>query len=370
VSSSSQNALREAASAHNNAIIDLPDILSRHLNDTLPDRQIFLDYCHLTAEGVNLVTAAVASQAIMMLTGERVPYQNLQSRAPSPPSKVEGKACLLAAVHNAHFYQGYDVVHHWCARALQFWPECAEIMTRFIDNQTRRVPTWACKSVIELYEMDELGSLRYLLRGASKRLDLVLSEAIAKCLGTIGRDIGKAVSDLRVKEHSVSTGPKELTDFYYSSAIPGPSERAWTSRSCLNNRGSDCIYASALWRTSKFLFFAEKGLPIGLKLTYRVPTLPLSGGTVEIDVNGHRAAQLSGSRTWQTQEISVLGVCVVDGMNEIIVTWPDDDGCDEAAAHRVADALLAAGPLPFFYRVFGEIHALSVSSSTRRTRGP
>ena len=166
------------------------------------------------------MTAAVASQAIMMLTGECVPYQKLQSRAPSPPLKVEGKACLLAAVHNAHFYQAHDVVHHWCARALQFWPESAEIMTRFIDNQTRRVPTWACRSMIELFEIDELGSLRYLLRGPSKRLDLVLSEAITQCLGTIGRDVGKAVSDLRVKEHSVSTGPKELTGFYYSSAIP------------------------------------------------------------------------------------------------------------------------------------------------------
>src|SRR5580704_6160712 len=123
-------------------------------------------------------------------------------------------------------------------------------MLRVVDFQTRRVPIMACKSAIELFELDELGTLRYLLRGGEQRLDLVLSEAVVKCVSAIGFDIGKEVSELRVKEHSPSTGPKELTDFYYSSAIPGPSERAWTSRSLPTNRGSHSIYASAFWETS------------------------------------------------------------------------------------------------------------------------
>ena len=37
---------------------------------------------------------------------------------------------------------------------LQFWPECAEIMLRVVDFQTRRVPIMACKSAIELFELD------------------------------------------------------------------------------------------------------------------------------------------------------------------------------------------------------------------------
>jgi hypothetical protein len=368
VSSAIQNALRDIASAPRNFVIDLPHLLSRYLNNTLPNRRIFLDYCHLTAEGINVAMAAVASKVLVSLTGQDIPPQNLQDRSFSPAPKVEGKACFLAAVHNAHFYQSCDLVHYWCARALEFWPECAEIMRRVIDFQTRRVPIMACKSVIELFDLDELGTLRYLLRGGEQRLDLVLSEAVVKSVKAIGFDIGKGVLDLRVKEHSTSTGPKELTDFYYSSAIPGPSERAWTSRSLPTNRGSHSIYASAFWETSKFVFIGEKAQPIGLRFTYRVPTSSLCDRAVEIDVNGHQVAQAPADPTWRTLEMLIESNYVVDGANEIVITWPDEVDSSEVQLSRAADAL-GARRLPYFYRVYGEIHTLSVFDAARMSAG-
>ena len=359
VSSPIQNALREIASAPNNFVIDLPELLNRHLDNALPDRRIFLDYCHLTAEGINFAMAAVASRVLTLLTGRDIPPQNLQSKSLNLSPKVEGKACFLAATHNAHFYQSYNLVHYWCARALQFWPECAEIMRRVVDYQTRRVPIMACKSTIELFELDELGTLRYLLRGGGQRLDLILSEAVVKSVGAVGLDIEKEVSDLRVKEHSPKTGPKELTEWYYSSAIPGPSERAWTSRSLPNNRGSHNIYASAFWETSKFVFIGEKGQPVGLRFTYRVPASSLTDGAVEIEVNGYRVARASADHTWQTLETIIDGDYVLDGTNEIIITWPDEENAAQVQLGRAADAL-GARRLPYFYRVYGEIHAVSV----------
>ena len=357
VSSSIQNALREVASVSQNFVVDLPDILSRHYKNALPNRRVFLDYCHLTSESINVAMSAVASNVLASLTGQVVPRQDLQSRSISPSAKVEGKASFLAAVHNAHFYQSYDVVHYWCARALELWPECAQMMTRFIDTQTRRVPLMACKSALEMFDLGEPDTLQYLLRGGKQRLDMVLSEAIVKCVKAIGLDIGKDVSDLRSKEHSIRTGPKELTDFYYSSAMLGPTERSWTSRSFTQNHGSHCIYASAFLETSKFIFFAEKGQPVGLKFTYRVPTSSTSAGTVEIDVNGHRVARVPAGRTWQTLEMSILGNYVADGINEIVITWPNEDEGSEAVLGRAADTL-DARRLPHFYRLFGEIYAL------------
>ncbi len=355
-SSTIQNSLREVASVPNNIVIDLPDILSRHLNDALPNRRIFLDYCHLTAEGINVAMAAVASKVLESLTGQVISVENLRSRSTPPSREAEGKASFLAAIHNTHYYQGYDLAYYWCTRALQFWPESAQVMTRFVDFQTRRGFTMASKSAIELFGRRELVTL---MRGGKKRLDIVLSEAIIKCLNAIDIDIGKELSDLRAREHSIRTGPKELTDFYYSSTMLGPSERAWTSKSFSTNRGSHCIYASAFLETSKFVFFGEKGQPIGLKFTYRVPNPPSSDGTVEIDVNGHRVAQAPVEGTWQTLEICILNNYVVDGLNEIVITWPKGEECSEVELNRAADALLARR-VPHFYRVFGEIHALLV----------
>jgi hypothetical protein len=359
VSSSIQRALRGAASVSGNFVIDLPDVLSRHLNCALPDRRVFLDYCHLTAEGINAAMAAVASRVMTILTGKIVPLESLQSGSIFPGPKVEGKACLLAAVHNAHFYQGYDVVHYWCVRALQFWPECANIMLRFADFQTRRTPVMACKSAIEIFASDELDTVRYLMRGGKHHLDIVLIEAIVNSVKATGVDVGKEISDLRVKEHSTRSGPKELTELYYCSAIPGPSESAWTSRSFLTNRGSHSIYASALWRKSKFIFFAEEGQSLGLRFTYRVPTWFPSGSVVEIDVNGRRIAQAPADRMWKTFESTILEEYLIYGLNEIMITWPDGEDSSELELNRAADALVARR-LPYFHRVFGEIHSLLI----------
>jgi hypothetical protein len=359
VSSSIQIALREAASGPSKVVVDLPDVLSQHLDNALPDRRVFLDYCHLTAEGINVAMAAVASKVLALLMGEDILFQQIENSTLSLSAKLEGQVCFLAAVHNAHFYQGYDVVSYWCSRAIQFWPECAQIMTRFVDLQTRRVPIMACKSTLELFAMGESHALRYLLRGGKQRIDMVLGDAVVQCVNAIGLDIGKEVSDLRVQEHAIRTGPKELTDFYYSSAMIDPAERAWTSRSFSTNRGSHSIYASAFWETSKFIFFADKGQPVGLKFTYRVPTSSSSGGTVQIAVNGHRVEQAPVGRGWQTLEIAISSTYVVDGINEIVITWPKEGDSSQVELDRAADALLARR-LPRFYRVFGEIHALTV----------
>ena len=55
-------------------------------------------------------------------------------------------------------------------------------MTRFIDSQTRRAPLLACKSALELFELDELGTSHYLLRGGAQRLDLLLADAITNTI--------------------------------------------------------------------------------------------------------------------------------------------------------------------------------------------
>lgn len=351
-----QTALREVVLIPNHTVIDLPDILVRHFDGGLPNRQIFLDYCHLTAEGINVAMAAVASKVLESLTGQVISIESLRNQSAPASREVEGKASFLAAIHNAHYYQSYDLVYYWCSRALQVWPECAQLMTRFVDFQTRRGFTMGCKSAIELFGRRELVTL---MRGGKKRLDIVLSEAIIKSLCAIDIDIGKDISDLRVNEHSTRTGAKELTDFYYSSTMLDHQQSGWTSKSFSTNRGSHCIYASALRETSKFVFFAEGGRPVGLKFTYRVPALPGSDGVVEIDVNGHRLAHAPVSKTWQTLELNILNNYVVDGLNEIVITWPNGDGYSETALNWAADALQAR-QVPQFYRLFGEIHSLLV----------
>ncbi|HET7085480.1 MAG TPA: hypothetical protein VFI23_11965 [Rhizomicrobium sp.] len=364
ISTALQDILREAAAIPGQAVVDLPRILEEQQGGGLPGRQMFLDYCHLSATATNAAMTAVGSKVLALLTGREVSPQKLAAGAISPPAKIEGKVSFFAAVHNAHFYQGAEVVRYWCARALELWPECERIMTRYIDIQTRRTPFLACKSAFELAEIDRRERLQYLLRGRVQRLDPMLANVIADCLAGARPAFRKWLADLQIAEHSVKSGAKELTDFCYASAIPTPSERGWTSKSFLNNYGSRAVFASAFDECSKFPFVGEAGQPVKLKLCCRVPGLAEPDATLKIEVNGRLVAQVSVQKAWSAHEALVPGDCVLDGVNEIAVTWPPQTESYQDALRQTSDLLLE-GQLQYFRYVFGEIHSLVVFDPAR-----
>jgi hypothetical protein len=355
-----QGALREAAALPGNALVDLPAVFSRHLEGELPGRRMFLDYCHLAAEGINVAAAEIVSGVLSLVAGKRASSLKLLGNAHPPPAKIEGKACLIAAAHNAAYYQNVDIVKYWCSRALTFWPECAPLMARFADYAVRDLPLVMCKSGLELSERNELDVARHLLHGRPRRLDLTFSDAAVTALGEIGIDMRAAVANLRMKEHSTRSGPKELTAFFYSAPIPARCEHGWTSRAFPTNHGSRSIYASAFWQTSNYVFFAEKGQAITITLTFRVRSGSVSGATVMLDVNGSRVAALPAERTWCTQTVPVPEKYLDEGLNEISIFWPADAIPSGALLTDAADSLLATR-LPYFFRVFGEIHSLTIA---------
>lgn len=360
-----QQALREAARRCGHAVIDLPQIFERHLEGALPDRRLFLDYCHMAAEGLNLAAAEIAAQVLSLtgaVRGERVAASRLMSKGQPLAAKAEGMACLLAAGHNAAYYQQVGIVKYWCDRALQFWPTCSELMRRFADYASRDLPAALCKSALELPQFDELRARRYFFHGRLRRLDLSFGDAAVASLADVGIAVGDEIANLRLREHSTRSGPKELTDFFYSAAIPALSERGWASRALTTNQGSHSIYASAFWEKTHYVFYAEKGQDVGIALTYRV-RLFAPGGTVTVSVNGRRIAELPAGSTWRTQKIAVPNDCILGGANEMVISWPADDQDSDVLLARAADSLLAKR-LPYLHRVFGEIHSLSITDTS------
>ncbi len=365
-----QQALREGAKQHSNAVVDLTELFAHHLEGALPDRRLFLDYCHMTAEGIRLTAAEIAAHVLFLTANvrdARVTAGKLASRVQAVPAKVEGKACLLAAAHNAAYYQDVRLVKYWCDRALEFWPECAQLMRRFADVATRDLPVALCRSGLELPQFDELNARPYFFHGRQRRLDLSFGDAAVASLADVGIAISQEIADLRLREHSTRNGPKDLVDFFYSAPIPTLSERGWTSRALTTNHGSHAIFASAFWEKTLYVFLAERGQDIAITFTYRV-RLCAPGASVVVDVNGRRIAELPAERTWCTHRISIPNDCILNGVNEILISWPAEDQPSDMLLAEAADCLLAKR-LPCLHRVFGEIHSLSIADQPMTT-GP
>ena len=128
--STAQGLLRRAAAEHGFRIVDLPWIFAAQGED-LPGDELFLDYCHLSAEGMRRAMAAVARE-LLDLEGRPHDLEELLTQAPQPslPRAVAATAHLGAAVHGAHRRlsvadDGHAPLRYHLRRALEIDPRIA-----------------------------------------------------------------------------------------------------------------------------------------------------------------------------------------------------------------------------------------------------
>ena len=133
-----QEILRNEAGNHKTQIVDLPKLFEEHLQGGIPGRQLFLDYCHLTSEGIQIAMSAVASCALQLLKEMRVPWNALAGECILPIGEIEAEASFLAAIHNAHWSQPYEPIHYHCLRSLHLSPHIGPLMINYIELQTQR----------------------------------------------------------------------------------------------------------------------------------------------------------------------------------------------------------------------------------------
>lgn len=350
-----QDVLREETAGYKNQLVDLPALFKEHLNGGIPDRRLFLDYCHLTTEGIRVAMGAAASCVLRVLTG----IDTLVSDDVAPPSEIEAEASFLAAIMNGHCSQSYDVVHYFCARALKLSPHAGELMLNYIDFQTRRLlPMRMTEAEERIAKSGSSLMQRYLLRLNQKRLDKLLLDAIVNALAEVEIDARERVAQLRREEHSVASGDIDLLDYYYCSASGQEQELAWLNRVEEERYQPDADYYRAYWPESRFVFVGEADCAVSLLLTCRLPD---GEGALSVLVNEKPQVEMVVNEEWSSWTINLDGEIVHDGLNEVAVRWPvvdfDNTGWIESVRQRVCER-----KFPEFYPIFGEIHSFRAVS--------
>src|SRR5215213_3869757 len=202
--SATQEMMRDEMAKHGQQVVDLPNLFKEYLNGGIPGRRLFLDYCHLTTEGIQVTMAAAASCVLRSLKGVEVSWYALLNDEIAPPPETEAEASFLAASLGAHRWQSYDVVHYFCARALTFSPHVAELMLNYIDLQTQKaVPLHMSGAKEQISHLASPLIHRYLFRLSDKRLDKLLLGAIVDALEEVGIGARERLKRLRREEHSV-----------------------------------------------------------------------------------------------------------------------------------------------------------------------
>ncbi len=357
-----QEVLRAAASRPGSTVVDLPQVFRDYLGGAIPDRRLFLDYCHLTATGIRVAMAAAASHVLRAQRVEASWSELIDERIALSP-QLEAEAAFLAAIHNAHWGQGRDIVHHYCSLAARTWPAIAGVMTRFIEIQTRRAPMLMCRATEELAGIASQQIQRYILYGDDQRLDRLLTDAVAGSLEEIGVEAREGLELLRREEHSLTRGRTDLLDFYYSSDSRQPQEAMWAMpRQEGDGRFEKSDFYRAYGLDSRFVFVGDAGRPVQLLLTCRLPGGPALRARLLLSVNDLPQAELEIGGAWETWELTIPGEAVREGVNEVALRWPLPElaglSGEAELAQAFADPELTA---PELFPCFGEIHAFTAT---------
>ncbi len=370
VNSTVRELLRTGAGA-GVAVVDLPEIFFEH-SANIPGRDLFLDYCHLSLEGIKVAMAAVASQ-ILRLTGavadQAYNWPSMLRLLPEPrvhPAR-DALAKFFAALYTIHWERRFDgdssMPEYWCNAAIQSWDGIQDTMFDYLA--TRIEPYDVCGlSVAEQRFFGRKNSLEdgsHLLAGEGRRLlrfslDPVAIELICKVLERSGRPIRETINKLLIGRHAVRNASVDLVNPYYH----------WTTMDYLTGFQSDSQTYSAyglyqaFWPTSDFCFVSDGTLDIRLDLTARLPAVvneQREAAEVNVSVNGHSVGTAHIGKSWGCNTLVVGREKLRAGINKLTIRWPDLSDEGDTAARQIQERLKHAVPTAL-EPVFGELQSL------------
>ncbi|MEE8525512.1 MAG: hypothetical protein V3T72_16370 [Thermoanaerobaculia bacterium] len=357
-SRSVQQMLRDACERHSFACVDLPRIFADHCGSPLPGHRLFLDYCHLTREGIEVAMDAVAGEVLRLL-----------SRQPSAggdsiefPARVEATARLGAAVHGGHrlVTSGDKAtrLEHWLRQALDADPTIAEMM---LDLAAARCAP--CPPVLTPAQRHALESEAPLLLQHGWRWDHLDADLLVAMSRVLPR--GHGIDQRLLESHGVTDRAVDLTRPPY---LWEPLERFYPEAMGFDERA----FHRSPWPESSFCLIAGGDRDVDLEITLRLPAVAGSSaersGDAEITVGGEAIGRLSAGETWTRHRLRIGRDLLRRSsrrlpLHRLAIRWPPlpDAG---AAARTDAIRRLEHGLEADFHPVFGEVFSLLARSTS------
>jgi hypothetical protein len=348
--------LRERGAAHGFTIVDLPALFAEHGGTPLPGRQHFLDYCHLTPEGMGVSMAAVAA-AVFASPGEGAPasWRDVLAAAGTPAvaAHIEARARFMAALYTRH-WTATDAPSpafvHWIAAALEASAGAAETMLGYLA--TRGAPPAAL--LFSERQQQLFGALDRSERHiwSAPHLDPEAVRAVCDALEARGRAVRAEVEDALVRHHAVRGQPVDLLRPVYQWGLTDQ------PRANSSLRHNPPAFYPARWPRSHFCLVAEGGGALRLELTARLPVVEHArAGELQVSVEGRPVARVPLDGSWRAHRVEVPADLLRRGINRLTLEWPPLPPEGDAALARIGrrlDQRVGVDLLP----AFGEVMTL------------
>lgn len=327
--------------------VDLPAIFQHHLGGALPGRQLFLDYCHMTEEGITLAVTHIANAAVKALYPAAAAPGSIPPRQLSAGQKA--MAHIFAAMHNAHNGQPQEIVTYHCRMAVQLSGTVNGFVKQYAALASRKVSNVIGKNYEAILangyaEQYSNGHLLLHPRG-EKAMDISLVDIMVNVMQETGTDIRSAVERCRITEHAAAA--TNLLAPYYA----------------LHNYQDAGVPRSAYYKCTQpeSTFYYITGGAAAATLTACARHTGAYAGTLPVNVyvNDVLIAFWELAADWQTYRCAIPAEHLRTAVNRI-----------RLCSKPVAALPLAAPPQPalsslydLLYPAFGEIHSLTIQQT-------
>jgi hypothetical protein len=353
-----QEMLRGMSRRHGFFCVDLPAVFASHTGSPFPGRRLFLDYCHLTAEGMRIAMAAVAAEILDLsgLVESPLDWQTLVTTGPAPAvtPEAEATARLGAAIHSAHRLltagPKAPLLEHWCAEALAASPG---IEATFLDLvEARSAP---CPAVLTAAQQRNAASpYRLLLQHGWQwdHLDADVLAAVRRVLPARAAEIDRRLLAFhRRQEEGIDLA---APPFFF---LWEPLERFYPEVMSFEDLAAPA-YLRSPWPETSFALLCAADRDVEIELTVRLPPPPGTEqrtGDVTVTVNGSAAGAVSAAERWSRSKLLLPRRLLRPGLNRLTLAWPAPPPVAGDPLARAVERLeigLAADLHPVFGEVF------------------
>ncbi len=294
-------------------VVDLPRVFADRSPGAPPGREVFLDYCHLTSEGIRVAMAATARPLVSMLHDRTVELTDLVEAAPSPSSEQESWAHLLACIHNAHWGQALETCVHHLRRALEHDPSIGETGIRRVYDAFRRGSPPPLLAAFDELVQNEVAAVYLLGYGVNFRtLGLVSEHRLLTALLAVCPSLGSASPD-----PDFSLGHVPAIDLLHPHWLELTDANRWYHRGLV----------AAYHFESTFPFVCDRSRAVSLALTCRVPGAR-EPDIVSVELNGVEIAAVAVDHDWRSVRFTAEAQVVREGGNQLTLRWPNVSRAD------------------------------------------
>lgn len=345
--------LRRSAREHDFSLVDLPLIFQEYAGP-IPGRRLFLDYCHLTLEGMKVAMAAVATEVLRLSDAAAVDadWKTLLAKVPEPdvPAEIDAQAKFMTGLYHAHWNPRSGEADYWFEQARQAWSGIEDTMLTYVAS--RGAPPESL-----LFSVEQQRLFRS-AQGLERRiwnvpnLDAEAIEGMRRLLERSGRVRPTETFPRGLTHTGARKGGVDLLNPMYH----------WSINDLRASLGSFThpryLYYRALWPTSHFCLVSAEADDVRLELTGRLPGAGLPrAGTLGICLNGARRGAVDLNERWTSHAITLPRAHLRGGINRLTLEWPSPPPVGDTAIEETVRRLEQGIPTDL-HPVFGELFRL------------